>query len=143
MYSVNNVADYTIRYCLSRNRPISNLKLQKLLYFIWIDFYKRTKKYLFDEEFHAWKFGPVIPEIYYKYCFYGSFPILDTIEEENIIITDSDKEIINKTVEEYNNTPIGMMIEKTHKDNKPWAAVYNKKFGDDTISFDSIIRLEC
>lgn len=38
MYRALNIAKYIIRYCNEKNRTISNLKLQKLLYFVQAEF---------------------------------------------------------------------------------------------------------
>ena len=57
--------------------PVSNLQLQKLLYFSWIDYYQKKKgAYLFDESFVAWPLGPVVLSAYYDFCAYGAEPIL-------------------------------------------------------------------
>lgn len=42
----------------------TNLKLQKMLYFIYAIYYYKTNKKLFIENFEAWKYGPVIRELY-------------------------------------------------------------------------------
>lgn len=71
---VNDVADYFIYkgkfYELQRG-SISNLKLQKLLYYSQAWFYTLTGYKLFDEKVKAWAHGPVVPNIYYKYKKYG------------------------------------------------------------------------
>lgn len=42
MFSAHNVAIYIINWCLDHNVPITNLKLQKLLYFVQGE-YSRVK----------------------------------------------------------------------------------------------------
>lgn len=46
---------------------ISNLKLQKLVYYAQGFHLALYKKPLFDETIEAWMHGPVIPELYRKY----------------------------------------------------------------------------
>ena len=70
-YKAKEIAGYLIETANQMGKTISNLKLQKILYFAWKDFYKATGEYLFKEEFEAWKFGPVVSEVYYEYCAYG------------------------------------------------------------------------
>ena len=48
-FQVMDVARYIINYCTEQGKPVSNLKLQKMLYYLWIDYYKNTNEYLFDE----------------------------------------------------------------------------------------------
>lgn len=49
------------------NVPITNLSLQKLLFFIQGFHYLNYDKLLFEEEIEACNFGPVIPEIYHQF----------------------------------------------------------------------------
>ena len=41
-YTAVDIAKYIVSYCSGKNRPVSNLKLQKMLYYTWIDYYKET-----------------------------------------------------------------------------------------------------
>ena len=74
-FQVMDVAKYIINYCTEQGKPVSNLKLQKMLYYLWIDYYKNTSEYLFDEDICAWPFGPVVPSVYFEYCSYAGAPI--------------------------------------------------------------------
>lgn len=69
-------AYYIAEWFLARNRKdlidgsdeaISNLKLQKLLYYAQGCTLALTGEPLFDDEILAWEHGPVVPEIYHKY----------------------------------------------------------------------------
>lgn len=79
-----SLAKYIINFYESLNhKAISPIKLQKSLYFTfayWAGFVgKNTKEknyveeqielspYLFEDEFQAWTYGPVLPNIYNKY----------------------------------------------------------------------------
>lgn len=50
---------------------ISNLKLQKLLYYAQGCTLAITGKPLFEDEIQAWEHGPVVPTIYHKFKGYG------------------------------------------------------------------------
>ena len=74
-------AYYIAEWFLARNRKdlidgsdeaISNLKLQKLLYYAQGCTLALTGEPLFDDEILAWEHGPVVPEIYHKYKKNGS-----------------------------------------------------------------------
>ena len=41
-YTAVDIAKYIVSYCSGKHRPVSNLKLQKMLYYTWIDYYKKT-----------------------------------------------------------------------------------------------------
>lgn len=74
------LAAYVIQYCINRGTPISNLQLQKILYFcqlrsIGVD----GRPIMPHANFEAWQFGPVIPDVYFTYCLNGAYPI-DTVQ---------------------------------------------------------------
>ena len=52
------------------NIDITPMKLQKLLYFLYREFLKSTKEALFSDRFEAWKYGPVLSEVYYEFSHY-------------------------------------------------------------------------
>ena len=72
MYDVLDIARFVINYCNDREYDISNLRLQKLLYFIQAYYLGlKNKMPLFKEDFEAWDFGPVIPCVYQEYKAFG------------------------------------------------------------------------
>ena len=143
MYTAQQVANYVIDYGLHNNIPVSNLKLQKLLYFIWIDYYKENERKLFADKFCAWKFGPVIPKVYYEYCAFGGFPIFAQSYPSNDI-AQRDRTIINETKKKNKNASVGYLVELTHDPGKPWDKTYLGGIGEhDVIPFEDIIELEC
>ena len=75
MYDAVSVAKYVINYCMKKAAPVTNLKLQKILYYLWIEFYKATGKPLFNNTIRAWPLGPVVPDVYDRFCAYGGLPI--------------------------------------------------------------------
>lgn len=140
MYNALDIAKYVINYCNEKQKPISNLKLQKILYFLWIDYFKATQQYLFSNEIYAWKFGPVVPDVYYEFCAYGGIPIL---RDFNIEISDSVKRIINQTIEKYIMLTPYQLVEKTHKPNTAWYETVNKVGLKEIIPFYLIKQMEC
>ena len=70
MYNAVDIARYVIERCSRQNKTISNLKLQKILYFIQAEFLIAKHQPCFAEKIQAWDFGPVVPEVYYTYSMY-------------------------------------------------------------------------
>lgn len=142
MYNALDVAKYVINYCNEKQQPISNLKLQKLLYFLWVDFYKQRKCSLFHDNICAWQLGPVVPDVYYEFCSYAGLPIARKYCVANI--EENDKTIIEKIIDNYINLSAFKLVEKTHESNTPWAKVYNNGTGArNIIPADLILKLEC
>ena len=67
MVSAQDVADYIIWSSHESGSFISNLKLQKLLYYVQAWHLAVFQRPLFPEKFQAWLRGPAIPEIYQRY----------------------------------------------------------------------------
>ena len=72
MYDVLSIARFIINYCNEKNIVISNLKLQKILYFVQAYFLITFNRPCFRENIEAWDFGPVVPEAYHEFKQYGS-----------------------------------------------------------------------
>lgn len=66
------IANYVIKYCHEKGFTISNLKLQKLLYFIQSSFLTNDLGICFEDDIEAWDFGPVVPSVYHQYKGFGS-----------------------------------------------------------------------
>lgn len=68
MEKVTYVASYLLkRYKKQFGERMDEIKLQKLLYFIQREAIIRTGKPMFEAEFRAWRYGPVIQEIHDKF----------------------------------------------------------------------------
>jgi Uncharacterized phage-associated protein len=72
LYSALLISSYIIDYYDRTGRLVSNLKLQKLLYFVQAEFLVATGHPCFSEVIEAWDFGPVVPAAFYEYSIYGA-----------------------------------------------------------------------
>lgn len=79
--TAERVAEAIINLSHEQKSPISNLKLQKLLYYSQAWYLAFFKKPLFDEEIEAWVHGPVVPTVFsrYRVCRWNPIPAGDTI----------------------------------------------------------------
>lgn len=80
MLTAGIVADWFLgrnewEYIIGDAEPITNLKLQKLLYYAQGVYSALTGEFLFEEDFVAWEHGPVIESLYHEYKGYGGNPI--------------------------------------------------------------------
>ena len=72
MISAIQVAQYLLALAHSKGDQISNLKLQKLLYYLQGFSLVVNNKPLFPEAIEAWTHGPVVASVYHKYSKYGN-----------------------------------------------------------------------
>ncbi len=138
MYSAINVAEYIIMYCNRINKTISNLKLQKILYFVQAEFLVFKDEPCFKERIEAWDFGPVIPEVYHKYKVFGSASIPHVEKEYVSPFKSNDQELIDGIVKDCAKYSASTLVEITHRQT-PWQEAY-KSYYSTIISNESIKR---
>ena len=120
MYNVSDIAQYLIHYAnLEEDGMMTNLKLQKLLYYIQGFHLAIFDKPIFDEEIKAWQYGPVVEPVYYLYKKYGrnALPELDDFNPEIIGVTD--RELIDEVYGVYGKYTGTVLANITHQE-KPW-----------------------
>lgn len=123
MYSAVDLSKYIITKCTEDSHPIANIQLQKILYFIQEQYLRQRSKPLFPEKIEAWQFGPVVPEVYYCFCGFGSMPIIERYSDSSIEPTDNT--IVNSVTEDLRELDPWDLVEKTHKPGGAWDRVYN------------------
>lgn len=127
-YKVLDVCKYVIDYSNEKEYGISNLKLQKILYFIQAYFLiKQPSRCCFDDKIEAWDFGPVVPKAYRKYKQFGSSDIPTIIDFEksdsNDCITGDDKKFIKTVIDKFADYSATDLVDLTHKQS-PWIDAY-------------------
>lgn len=137
MYKALSIARYVIERCNSQNRTISNLKLQKIMYFVQAEFLVSKNQPCFAEEIEAWDFGPVIPEVYREYKIFGSanIPVVRRTER-SLVLSGEDQKLINDIVDECAQYSASALVEITHNQS-PWLDAYVRGVNN-VISKDSI-----
>ena len=154
MYAVMDIARYVINYCNKKEYDVTNLRLQKLLYFIQANFLvsKGINFPCFEEEIEAWSFGPVIPEVYHEFkgCGNSQIPPIESylvIDKKNFLNSifrrykdpfenDEDRALVDEMIEECSQFTAAQLVDITHNQ-KPWKAVYVRNMNN-TITKTSI-----
>lgn len=137
-YNALQIAKYIISHSNSKGHPISNLQLQKILYFAWRDYYKETKKHLFSEPIEAWQYGHVVPCVYNQYSKFSAIPLKFDFD----INLSGDEDILNKTIENYFTKRISELINESHAEGNSWNKNFSR-YSKNIIPFDDIISLDC
>jgi len=131
MYRALDIARYIIERCRENNRPVSNLKLQKILYFVQAEFLVTKNQPCFAEEIEAWDFGPVVPSVYYEYRMFGSGNI-PCIGKSNVrhVISVRDRRILNEIIDECSRYSASALVEITHNQT-PWIEAYKNGYNSE------------
>jgi|SRR5699024_187603 len=145
MAKIDSIVSYLLRlrdqnYERGFNFSLTNLKLQKLLYFCEAIFAVSNNKPLIeDATFQAWKYGPVIPKIYYRYNIFGQNEIPKSSDRDYEELSQNEKEIIKRVWETLRDKNAFDLVEISHVENGPWYNAYAK--GENTIiDFDEILK---
>lgn len=119
-YNALDIAEYIIKYEAEKDHTLSNLKLQKILYFLQAQFVVSHNAALFKEDIVAWDFGPVVEVVYYNYNLFGSASIfLNPSRMRNEYIAKSHREVINSLLDEIRPYSSTDLVDICHRQ-KPW-----------------------
>lgn len=135
-YSVSDVCRHVIHYSNEQDNGISNLKLQKVLYFIQAYFLISTSSPCFQEKIEAWDIGPVIPEAYRAYKQFGIGDIPDISYDVDDIISDADKRRMEEVVDRLADYSATDLVSLTQRQS-PWMNAYTP-YMDNEITLDAI-----
>ncbi|WP_440445357.1 Panacea domain-containing protein [Phascolarctobacterium succinatutens] len=149
MYEALLIARFAINYSNKKEYGISNLKLQKILYFIQAYFLITVNKPCFSDCIEAWDFGPVVPVVYHEFKQFGSgnIPKIDSYFMGNIFdvkvkkfddssIDDCDKRNIESVIDEFKDFSATDLVKLTHSQD-PWKNAY-VPFANNVITNESI-----
>ena len=122
MADVFDVADFFVQLAnQSEDDQMTNLKLNKLLYYAQGAFLARTGTLLFNNRIEAWTLGPVIPEIYHKYKVCGKNPI--SYDQDDIDLsrfTSEELETLFDVMREFGQYTGSKLVSLTHSSGTPW-----------------------
>jgi uncharacterized phage-associated protein len=133
-YSASAIAYAFVKKGIEEESYVTQMKLQKMVYFAHGYHLAKYNEPLIKEEFEAWKFGPVVQSIYHDYKLYGSDAIIDT----GLIAEDGDKleaedlnsaavDAIEYTWQVTKHLTASQLSRWSHLDGSPWAQVYSER----------------
>ena len=129
---------FIIAYSKQIGVLVTNLRLQKLLYFIQKEHLQHYGAPAFNDSIVAWQYGPVVPNVYYEFSRYASTPIINV--GVNPDIDNLVKHSIITVLDRYKNVPTWKLVQLTHMPNSPWSKTIED--GNSEINWNDIITLE-
>lgn len=99
---------------------ISNLKLQKLLYYMQGFHLAFFDEPLFEEDIRAWQHGPVVPSVYHKYKDFGSNGITPPDPSILIELSDEEESVFDQVYNAYGQFSPLKLRDMTHNE-MPWS----------------------
>jgi uncharacterized phage-associated protein len=109
----------------SHGETISNLKLQKILYYLQGFFIAVFDRKLFEEPIEAWQYGPVVKNVYDHFKAFSSSSISLKDDEKIIDLTDTETELFKEVMEEYGQFSAIKLMNMTHEE-FPWKKTFSE-----------------
>lgn len=142
MYDVRDVTNTLLDCADEKGVEVTNLSLQKLLYFIHGWFFSIYDSPLIKNKFEAWQYGPVQRVIYDQFKGLKDQPIHGlratfinplTGEDEyrNPKVEDDHRAIILEILSKYEKYTVGRLVDESHSEDGPWEFVW--KQAEDSI----------
>ena len=141
MYRALDIARYAINYINTNEKDISNLKLQKILYYIQAAFLTEIGNTCFSDTIICWQHGPVVKIVYDEFKIYGADSIpfqknitklvfkdgilkFETLPYSDEQIKSAHKQLINKVLNGLMDYDAWFLVEKTHEET-PWKELHS------------------
>ena len=128
----DNSAEKIALYIISSGREITNLLLQKVLYYVKAISEIFEGESIILEPCEAWKFGPVFPSVYEKYREYGKQEIEINLSKEyvNELLSEKEKQVTDYVMNTFGIYNAWFLKDLTHLE-EPWIAARKGLSEDD------------
>lgn len=134
-YDGRAVANFVLDVCEQSRRDVTNLALQKIVYFCHVWSLVELGRPLIKQNFEAWEYGPVLPYLYREFKVCDRSPIrerakrVDPKTGESRVVEYSFDEattsLLLRVTEFYSRLRPGDLVELSHAEGGPWHNVWN------------------
>jgi len=125
MADARRISEFFLDVSTKNGNPISNMKLQKLLYYAQAWSLLRNDKPIFDDDIRAWKDGPVVPSVYNGYKKHGADPIPFCGDFDRGILDEEELMTLIEVINSYGGYSAFELRNMTHNPGTAWRAVYH------------------
>ena len=132
-FDASEVAAYIVAQFNEKGMYLDHLKLQKLLYFICLDWIKEYQTYPYKQAIEMWKLGPVIRSVYSEYRTNGYNQIAEVpsslkFSDQGITykkntpanFSTQEKSLVDKVIERLGKKNSFDLVDLTHE-HGPWS----------------------
>ena len=129
------VANFVLDFCEARGRGITNLSLQKIVYFCHVWSLIELDRPLLKHQFEAWQYGPVLQYLYRDFKPFGDDPITSRatgIDPETgrkrvvgYVFERQTEALLTNVVDFYSRLSASELVRLSHVRGGPWDTVWN------------------
>jgi uncharacterized phage-associated protein len=138
---VRVVANFVLAQAFQNGREVSNLSLNKIVYFLHAAFLHQFQKPLVTAKIEAWDHGPVFREIYHQFKRFGRGNITEFARRLNPMSGQYEKADGTFSIEEQKflatqctellKVSAGRLVDMSHVPDGPW---HQARFGNGTVN---------
>jgi uncharacterized phage-associated protein len=114
-----DVGRYFLYLANQERKPITNKKLQKLVYYAQAWSLVLNNKKLFSDPIEAWVHEPAVRSLYVRYKKFGFDPIQEEVKANTLSIAGQAKKLLDSIWKLYGKMDAGYLEMLTHSE-RPW-----------------------
>lgn len=130
-YDVMKLAGKVINMSNDNRLFITNLQLQKILYYIQGEFMRQFHYKAFSEPIECWPYGPAIKKVWIKYNSFGRRPIVGV--QPSLILDEQEESCILDIINNKLCMNVWTLVDQTHEE-LPW---HNANLNNNSIISDA------
>ena len=135
-YEAETIANAFLRIAKEEGKGISNMKIQKLLYFAQGHSMSLLGKELISDNCQAWDYGPVFPSVYHQFKHHGASDVKSEIVAEDdphrfepkLDVTS--QKLLRAVWNKYGKLGALRLSELSHVTKGPWSKTRRRNAGD-------------
>lgn len=106
---------------------LTNLSLNKLVYFAQVESLRALGRPLFDDDVEAWDYGPVEPEVYRAFKGCGSSIVREQARGgDGVTASPEETAVVDTVAERYGRLTAFDLVEITHRTGSAWSRRYRR-----------------
>ncbi|MCD5423913.1 Panacea domain-containing protein [Limosilactobacillus fermentum] len=113
-----DLAHHIIAVAHKNNIPVTNLQLQKVMFFSLKHAMndnllpQEVIEEMYDRPFLVWRYGPVVEDVYNEFSVYGATPILD----DYTLVNELNNEGFNREICDLLNQNVFKLVRESHQE---------------------------
>jgi uncharacterized phage-associated protein len=142
MYDARTIANEFLRQAKDVGTTLTNMELQKLVYIAHGYSLALLHRPLIKQHVEAWRYGPVIPDLYRELRQYGAGVVTQPINVPSAEqLSETDTALVRSVLEAYGGFSGSQLSTMTHREGTPWKQIYqpNVSFNNEIIP-DNLIK---
>lgn len=134
-YDVRGVANFVLDVAAADQRTVSNLHINKIVYFLHADYLVAHSRPLVSAKIEAWTHGPVFRELYREFKVFGNGPInaratalnpqTGTREVALCEFKPEELRFLKELAKKYVSMKPSALVAQSHIDGGPWDQSWN------------------